>query len=48
MYLYAQKCQICKISLYISNIDFINQIYIILGYNTGCAKKIFKVINILA
>jgi hypothetical protein len=30
---------ICKISLHIYNQGFMNQIYIILGYNFGCAKK---------
>jgi hypothetical protein len=38
--------KICKISLHICNQDFMNQIYIILGYNSGCAKKICQVINI--
>jgi hypothetical protein len=46
MHLYAQKCQICKISLHICNRDFMNQIGIIIGYNFGCAKKIRQVINI--
>jgi hypothetical protein len=39
MHLYAQKYQICKISLHICNRDFINGIYIILGYNSDYTKK---------
>jgi hypothetical protein len=37
-----------KISLHICNRDFMNRIHIILGYNSGCAKKICQVINIQA
>jgi hypothetical protein len=51
MYLYAQKCQICKNmqkKLHICNIDFMNQIYIPLRCNSGCAKKICQVMNIQA
>jgi hypothetical protein len=32
--------KICKICLHICNQDFMNRIYIILGYNFGCTKKI--------
>jgi hypothetical protein len=40
--------KMCKISLHICNRDFINRIYIILGYNSGCTKKIYQVLNIRA
>jgi hypothetical protein len=40
--------KIFKISLHICIRDFMNQINIILGYNSDCAKKICQVINIRA
>jgi hypothetical protein len=40
--------KICKISLHICNRDFMNRIYIILGYNFVYVKKICQIINIRA
>jgi hypothetical protein len=39
----VKYAKMCKISLHICNRDFINRIYIILGYNSDCAKKICHV-----
>lgn len=40
------KCaKICKISLHICDLDFMNRIYTIPSYNFGCAKKTCKVVN---
>jgi hypothetical protein len=38
----VKYAKICKISLHICNRDFMNQIYVVLGYNSGCAKKICR------
>jgi hypothetical protein len=45
MHLYAQKYQICKNmqnKFAYCNQDFMNRIYIILGYNFDCVKKYAK------
>jgi hypothetical protein len=52
IYMYMLKnvkyAKICKISLYFCNRDFMNRIYVTLGYNSGYVKKICQVINIRA